>query len=92
MAYVQMAVALGLGGLSLAIFRLAYHLMRYDRVEYEKSRARYRSLWEAISGKATVRRSDLPDGRVRAGIVYNRKLNRIETNGKLRNDVIDHVI
>ncbi|WP_256753318.1 hypothetical protein [Mesorhizobium sp. Mes31] len=91
MAYVQMAAALGLGGLSLAIFRLAYRLMRYDRVEYEKSRARYPSMYAAISGKAEVRRSDVPDGRVRAGIVYNKKHNRIETNGKIRNDVIDHV-
>ncbi|WP_442580606.1 hypothetical protein ACSBOB_00960 [Mesorhizobium sp. ASY16-5R] len=92
MAYVQIAGALIAAGIGLALLRFAIRIMTYDRLEYEKSRARYPSIKAAISGKAKVKRGEFPDGRVRAGVVYNKKYHRIEANGKLRNDVVDHVV
>ncbi|GAB2186340.1 hypothetical protein [Roseibium sp. LAB1] len=92
MAYVQLAGALGLAAVAVTLLRLAYALAKYDRLEYEKSRARYPSFLAALKGQARVKRGELPDGRVRAGIVYNRKAHRIELNGKLRDDVVDNVL
>jgi hypothetical protein len=92
MAYLQLAGAVALGAFGLALLRFALKIVFYDRIEYEKSRARYSSLKAAVSGKARVKRGEFPDGRVRAGIAYNKKLKRIEANGKLRNDVVDHVV
>lgn len=91
MEYVQLTAAVLAAGASITLLRFAFKLLSYDRIEYEKSRARYASLSDAISGKARVKRSELPDGRVRAGIVYNLRQRRIEANGKLRNDIVDNV-
>lgn len=92
MTVFQVAVGIIACAVSLALLRLAVRVLTFDRVEYEKSRARYGSLKDALLGKAQVRRSEVPDGRVRAGIVYNQREDRIETNGKLRNDVVDPII
>lgn len=91
MTYLQLAVAVLVASASVALVRIAIRVMLFDRIEYQKSRARYPSFLHALTGKATVRRSELPDGRVRAGIVYNVRAQRIEPNGKLRNDVVDQV-
>jgi hypothetical protein len=91
MEYVQLTAAVLAGCVSVSLLRFAFKLVSYDRIEYEKSRARYSSLKDAISGRAKVKRSELPDGRVRAGIVYNSRKGRIEANGKLRNDIVDNV-
>ena len=91
MEYVQLTAAVLAAGVSMGLIRFAYQILSYDRIEYEKSRARYPSFFDAISGKARVKRAELPDGRVRAGIVYSRRQGRIEANGKLRNDIVDNV-
>jgi hypothetical protein len=66
--------------------------MIYDKSEYEKSKSRYPSLIDAISGRATVRMGDVPDSRVRAGLVFNSKLKRFEPNGKLNSDIVEKVL
>ncbi|UWU21093.1 hypothetical protein QA648_17405 [Rhizobium sp. CB3171] len=88
----NLILAVASGAIGLSLIRFAIKLAKFDRIEYQKSRARYPSLMAAISGKATVRYNGTPDGRVRAGIVYNTKKKRIEPNGKLRNDVVDQVL
>lgn len=89
---VDFILAVALGAVGLSLVRFAFRLVKFDRIEYQKSRARYPSMAAALSGKASVKHNGSPDGRVRAGIVYNQRKNRIEPNGKLRNDVVDQVI
>jgi len=91
MQVAQIAVAVFAGGVSLALIRFALKLMFQDPIEYQKSRARYPSAMGAVSGKARVKRNHAPDGRVRAGIVFNSRQNRIEANGKIRNDIVDSI-
>lgn len=88
----NLILTVAFGAIGLSLIRFAVHLAKFDKIEYQKSRARYPSLFAAISGQATVRHNGSPDGRVRAGIVYNTRKNRIEPNGKLRNDIVDQVI
>jgi hypothetical protein len=70
---------------------LAYKLFILDGKTSKKARDRYRDLKGAINGRAVVKTDRLPDGIVRAGMVLNPKKNRIEPNGKLSNDFVDHV-
>lgn len=81
-------LSLTLGFISLIV---VYRLLTLDEREYEKSKSRYPSFIKAIKGGAKVRADRLPDGIVRAGIVFNYRSNRIERNGKLNNDVVDQV-
>jgi hypothetical protein len=92
MSVISMLVALGFATVSLTLLRLAWRLIRFDSSEYEKSRARYKSLGAVLRGEARVKRDTVPDGRVRAGLVYNKKLRRFEANGKLSNQVVDRVL
>jgi Flp pilus assembly protein TadB len=71
---------------------LAYKLFFLDDKTSRKARARYRDLKSALNGQAIVKTDRLPDGIVRAGMVLNSKKNRIEPNGKLSNDFVDHVV
>lgn len=88
----DLILAVAFSALGLTLIRYAIRLARFDKIEYQKSKARYPSLLAAVSGQATVRHNGSPDGRVRAGIVYNTRKNRIEPNGKLRNDIVDQVV
>lgn len=88
----NLILAVAFSAVGLTLIRFAFRFARFDRIEYQKSKARYPSLLAALSGQATVRHNGSPDGRVRAGIVYNTRKNRIEPNGKLRNDIVDQVI
>ncbi len=85
---------LGLGvGLSLAalLFGLALRLARADRLERKKSAARVSSLWGAIRGRAHTRDDYLPDARVRGGLVYNKRVKRLEISGRLTEDTLDRI-
>lgn len=92
MPFTDLSIALVSGVAALVCLRLAFRLFVYDKTEYDKSKARYRSAFDAIRGAAIVKVGDVPDGRVRAGLVFNKKFNRFEPNGKLNNDVIDKVL
>lgn len=89
---IDLILAVVLSAVGLTLIRFAVRLAMFDKLEYQKSRARYPSLLAAVSGKAIVRHNGVPDGRVRAGIVYNTRKNRIEPNGKIRNDIVDQVV
>jgi hypothetical protein len=80
------------GSIALILLWLAFNLARFNKIEYQKSRARYPSGSAALFGRAIVRYNGTPDGRVRAGIVFNKKQRRIIQNGKLKNEVVDQVI
>lgn len=71
---------------------LLWRLVRVDQIEYEKMRARFPSFVGMLLGQTRVKRDTVPDGRVRAGIVYNKKEGRIEPQGKLNDDVIDRIL
>lgn len=92
MPYSNILAAFVFATITLTLLRLAWRLIRYDTTEYQKTVARYPSLMAALRGQARVKRDSVPDGRVRAGIVYNAKKQRIEPNGKLSNQVVDQVL
>ena len=92
MPFFDIVIAFLLGTAILTLLRLTWRLVRYDKTEYEKSRARYVSLGAALRGQARVKRDSVPDGRIRAGIVYNKRRSRIKPNGKLSNDTVDRLL
>ena len=69
----------------------SYKLVVLDAKTARKARGRYESLSSAVTGGAILKTDRLPDGIVRAGMVFNPRKNRIEPNGKLSNDFVDHV-
>ena len=92
MPYADIFIAFVLGTAILTLLRFAWRLLNYDKTEYQKSRARYPSVSAALRGQARVKRDSIPDGRIRAGIVYNKRESRIEPNGKLSNDTVDRIL
>lgn len=92
MQILEVAGAMVLAIIAVACFRFALRLYRFDATEYEKSRSRFKSPMGALRGDALMRRDSIPDGRVRAGMVYNMRANRIELNGKLSDAVVDRVL
>jgi len=85
---------IGLGaGLFVAavIFSLAIRLWRADKLEREKSAARVKSPWDAIRGHARTQDDYLPDARVRGGLVYNKRLKRLEISGRLSDDTFERI-
>lgn len=91
MQYIQIFASALTAAAALACVRLAFRLIFMDAAEYQKSRSRYSSVRAAFIGKAKMKNGDVPDSRVRAGIIFNKSLNQIEANGKLRNDVVDRI-
>jgi hypothetical protein len=85
-------IGLGVGlAVSAVLVSFAVHLLRADRLESRKSAARAGSLSDAIMGRAKTRDDWMPDGRVKGGMIYNRKKKRIEISGRLSNDTLDRV-
>lgn len=70
---------------------LAFRLFFTDERTSKKAQEKYTSFSSVVRGGAKIRTSRLPDGIVRAGMVFNPKENRLEPNGKLSNDFVDHV-
>jgi hypothetical protein len=75
--------------LSAVLFNIAYRLFRIDKIEGEKNSARVRSIKDAFLGRAHSRVDWLPDARVRGGLIFNRKKNRIEISGRLSESSVD---
>ena len=89
MAIIEFSVAI-IGIVFATIsFILAIKVLKFDRVEHEKTRARYSGAVDAIRGLAQVRQGKIPDGRVQAGMSYNKRKSQIELNGKISDDVVD---
>jgi hypothetical protein len=80
-------------GFSVAaiLLSLAYKLIRLDRFEAKKGSSRVRSMADAVMGRARTRDDWMPDGRIKGGMVFNRKENRIEVSGRLSDEAFDRI-
>lgn len=88
LSYATLAIGLVLAGW---LFALALRLLCSDKLEGSKSAARARTLGNVLLGKAHTRDDWIPDARVKGGMVYNKKKNRIEISGRLSDDSLDRV-
>ena len=85
-------IGLAIGLAFTAIFlNLAICLLRADRLERKKSAARTGSISDAVMGRARTSDDWIPDGRVRGGMIYNRRKKRLEVRGRLSRDALDRV-
>lgn len=73
------------------LFGFALRLLTADRVESRKSAARATSVMNAIRGRFLTKEDWIPDARVKAGMVYNTREQRIEITGRLSDDSFDRV-
>ncbi|MHC4040604.1 hypothetical protein [Bradyrhizobium sp. 23AC] len=80
-------------GLSLAavMFSIAYKLFRLNRFEAKKSALRVKGVSDAVMGRARTRDDWLPDGRIKGGMIFNRRDNRIEVCGRLSDEAFDRI-
>jgi hypothetical protein len=62
-----------------------------DKLEAKKSAARVSTIRDAVLGRARATDDWVPDGRVKGGMIYNRKKKRLEASGRLSNDTIERV-
>lgn len=85
-----LGLALGLS-FAVIIFSFALRLWRLDRFEAKKSSARIKGSMDAVMGRARTRDDWMPDGRIKGGMIYNRRENRIEISGRLSDESYDRV-
>ncbi|MDI4234757.1 hypothetical protein OZ411_18295 [Bradyrhizobium sp. Arg237L] len=80
-------------GLSLAavLLSIAYRLFRLNRFEAKKSASRVKGVSDAVMGRARTRDDWLPDGRIKGGMIFNRRDNRIEVCGRLSDKAFDRI-
>jgi hypothetical protein len=80
-------------GLSAAavLISLAYKLFRLDRFEAKKGSSRVRGVSDAVMGRARPRDDWMPDGRIKGGMIYNRRENRIEVSGRLSDEAFGRI-
>jgi hypothetical protein len=74
-----------------AVLSLAIRLTRTDRLERKKSAARVETIWDAILGRTRTQHDYLPDTRIKAGLVYNKRKKRLEVSGRLSHDTFDRL-
>lgn len=86
--YIGLAAGLAISALFLSF---AIRLLRVDKLESKKSAARVDSLGDAVMGRARAREDWMADGRVKGGMIYNRKQKRLEICGRLSNDTLNRV-
>lgn len=81
------------GGFSAVAFLLsiAFKLMRLNRYEAKKSSKRVDTINDAIMGRARTRDDWMPDGRIKGGMIFNRKEKRIELSGRLSDEAFDRI-
>ena len=73
-------------------FNIALRLSLADEQESEKSAARVgRNPFKAAFGRARTVEDWLPDARVKAGMIYNKKENRFEVSGRLSNEAFGRI-
>lgn len=68
------------------LVRVFIGLVRVDRLESKKSAARVSSIKDALLGRARTMDDWLPDARVKGGMVFNKRANRLEVSGRLSDD------
>lgn len=86
--YIGLAIGLVV---AVWLFRLAFRLLTLDKPEAKKSAARAPSFWAAVLGRSRTMDDWVPDGRVKAGMVYNRRKKRLEMSARLSDDSLDRV-
>lgn len=84
------ALALGLFGASV-LCKLLIALAFANKSESSKSAARVDGWWDALMGRGRVLDDILPDGRMKAGMIYNRRKNRLETSGRNTEETVARV-
>jgi hypothetical protein len=86
-------VGLAVGLTAAAIFAsLAIKLVRLDRFEAKKGASRVKGgFFDAVMGRARTRDDWMPDGRIKGGMIYNRKENRLEVCGRLSDEAFDRI-
>lgn len=85
-------IGLAAGFSVAAVFTsIAIKLIRVDLFEAKKGTARVASVSDAVMGRARTRDDWMPDGRIKGGMIYNRKENRIEVSGRLSDEAFDRI-
>lgn len=67
---------------SAALISIGVRLLLADKLEAKKSAARVSTIKDAVLGRARAMDDWVPDGRVKCGLIYNRKKNRLEASGR----------
>ena len=71
-------VALAIGGIvAITVMSLAFRLLNADKLESKKSAARASTWGNAIWGRTHIQDDHMPDARVRGGMVFNKKKQRL---------------
>lgn len=76
---------------SAALVGLAMKVLSADKTEAKRNAARAPKASDVLMGRAKTREDWLPDARVKGGMVYNRRIGRIEICGRLSDDSLDRV-
>lgn len=88
MNYLGLAAGFSLAAVFAAF---AFKLIRLDKYEAKKGSSRVRSVADAIMGRARTRDDWMPDGRIKGGMIYNRRDNRIEVSGRLSDEAFHRI-
>ncbi len=88
LSYIGLAVGLALAA---ALLSIALRLARADRIEGQKGAARVRTVSDSVMGRARTHDDWLPDGRIKGGMIFNRKENRIEASGRLSDEAFSRI-
>ncbi len=73
------------------LLSIAYKLFCLDRFEAKKGASRVRGVSDAVMGRARPRDDWMPDGRIKGGMIFNRRENRIEVSGRLSDEAFDPI-
>lgn len=85
-------LGLAAGLTAAAIFAsFAIKLFRIDRFEAKKGSNRVGGISDAVMGRARPNDDWMPDGRIKGGLIYNRKENRLEVCGRLSDEAFDRI-
>lgn len=86
LSYVALTVGVVLAAICVNVI---LQLILSNKSEVKKNAARVRKFSDLLMGRAHTSDDWLPDGRVQAGMIYNKKMNRIEVSGRLSDESIE---
>jgi hypothetical protein len=86
--YLGLAVGFSLAAVLLSI---ALKLFRLDRFEAKKGASRVKGISDAVMGRTRTRDDWMPDRRIKGGMIFNRRDNRIEVCGRLSDEAFDRI-
>jgi hypothetical protein len=88
LSYLTLAIGLAVSSVLLG---LAFRLLLSNRAEGRKNAARAPSVVDAAMGRSRAFDDWVPDGRVKGGMIFNRRKRRLEVSGRLSDDSLDRV-